>query len=218
VIDFLFNAQGEDVVSGRRTPRTEDAIAQTMPAAFSRLRGTLTQLERHFGDVQDVEFTIEDGRFWVLQTRAAKRTPRAALRFAIDFVRDGLLSTEAAARRLDGLEPAALAITRFANAGDAIARGIGAAAGGAAGRAAFDSNAAQRLAALGDPVILVRPDTSTADVTGFAASAGILTAAGGRTAHAASVARQTLRGRLRSLGGERRRARRAACRGGDHGR
>jgi len=190
VIDFLFDAQGEDVVSGRRTPRTEGAIAQAMPAAFAQLREVLMRLERHFGDVQDVEFTIEDGTFWVLQTRAAKRTPRAALRFAIDFVRDGLLSTEAAVRRLEGLDPAALAITRFASAGDAIAQGTGAAAGVAAGRVAFDSGAAQRLAALGDPVILVRPDTSTADVTGFAASAGILTAAGGRTAHAALVARQ----------------------------
>jgi pyruvate,orthophosphate dikinase len=190
VIDFLFNAQGEDVVSGRRTPRTEAAIAQAMLAAFTQLRDVLTQLERHFGDVQDVEFTVEDGRFWVLQTRAAKRTPRAALRFAVDFVHDGLLSTAAAVRRLEGLDPAALAITRFASAGDAAAHGTGAAAGVAAGRAAFDSGTAQRLAACGEPVILVRPDTSTADVTGFAASAGILTAAGGRTAHAALVARQ----------------------------
>jgi pyruvate,orthophosphate dikinase len=148
------------------------------------------RLERHFADVQDVEFTVEDGKLWVLQTRSAKRTPRAALRFAIDFVRDGLLSAEDAVRRLDGLDTAALAITRFAHAGEATAHGTGAAAGVAVGRAAFASNAAQRLAALGDPVILVRPDTSTADVAGFSASAGILTATGGRTAHAALVARQ----------------------------
>ncbi len=189
VIDFLFDAQGEDVVSGRRTPRTEADIAQAMPAAFTQLRDVLVRLERHFADVQDVEFTIEDGTLWVLQTRAAKRTPRAALRFAIDFVHDGLLPAEQAARRLAGLDRSALAITRFADAGAAIAHGTGAAAGVATGRAAFASAAAERLAALGDAVVLVRPDTSTADVAGFAASAGILTAAGGRTAHAALVAR-----------------------------
>jgi len=189
VIDFLFDAQGEDVVSGRRTPRTEAALAQAMAGTLAQLRNVLARLERHFGDVQDVEFTIEDGEFWVLQTRAAKRTPRAALRFAVDFVRDGLLSPEEAVRRLEGLDRAALAINRFAETGKAPAHGTGAAAGVAVGRAAFDSSAAQRLAAQGDPVILVRPDTSTADVAGFSASAGILTAVGGRTAHAALVAR-----------------------------
>ncbi len=190
VIDFLFDAQGEDVVSGRRTPRTEAEIAQVLPAAFEQLRDVLARLERHFGDVQDVEFTIEDGKFWVLQTRSAKRTPRAALRFAIDFVRDGLVSADEAVRRLVGLDATALAITRFARPGAAAAHGTGAAAGVATGHAAFGSAAAERMSALGDPVILVRPDTSTADVTGFAAAAGILTAAGGRTAHAALVARQ----------------------------
>jgi pyruvate,orthophosphate dikinase len=189
VIDFLVDAQGEDVVSGRITPRTEAAIAQAMPDAYAQLRGVLAQLERHFGDVQDLEFTIEDGKFWILQTRAAKRTPRAALRFAVDFVREGLLSQAEAAHRLEGLDSAALAITHFVDTGEAAARGTGAAAGVAVGRAAFDSNAAQVLAARGEPVILVRPDANTADVAGFSAAAGILTAAGGRTAHAALVAR-----------------------------
>ena len=190
VIDFLFDAQGEDVVSGRRTPRTGAAIARAMPAASDQLRDVLVRLERHFGDVQDVEFTIENGKFWVLQTRSAKRTPRAALRFAVDFVRDGLWSPEAAVQRLEGLDPAALTMTRFADTEGAVAGGTGAAAGVAMGRAVFNSAAARQLAAHGDPVILVRPDTSTADVAGFAASAGILTATGGRTAHAALVARQ----------------------------
>ncbi len=141
-------------------------------------------------DFQDVEFTVEDGKLWVLQTRAAKRTPRAALRFAVDFVHEGLVPPHEAIRRLQGLDRAALTINRFAETGHAAARGTGAAAGVAVGRAAFDSGDAQRLAADGDPVILVRRDTSTADVAGFSASAGILTAAGGRTAHAALVARQ----------------------------
>ena len=190
VIDVLFDAQGEDVVSGRRTPRTEAAIEEAMPGLAAQLRDMLALLERHFGDVQDVEFTVEDGKLWVLQTRAAKRTPRAALRFAVDFVHEGLLSPAEATRRLEGLDRAALAINRFAETGHAAARGTGAAAGVAVGRAAFDSSAAERLAAEGNPVILVRPDTSTADVAGFSASAAILTAAGGRTAHAALVARQ----------------------------
>jgi pyruvate,orthophosphate dikinase len=189
VIDFLFDAQGEDVVSGRVTPRTEAAIAQAMPDAYAQLCDVLARLERHFGDVQDVEFTIEDGKFWILQTRAAKRTPRAALRFAVDFVRERLLSPAEAARRLEGLDAAALAITHFADAGAPAARGTGAAAGVAVGRAVFDSNAAQVLAAKGEPVILVRPDANTADVAGFSSAAGILTATGGRTAHAALVAR-----------------------------
>ena len=190
VIDILFDSQGEDVVSGRRTPRTEAAIDQAMPDLAAQLRDVLSRLERRFGDVQDVEFTIEDAKLWVLQSRAAKRTPRAALRFAVDFVHEGLLSPDEAIRRLEGLDRAALAINRFAETGHAAAHGIGAAAGVAAGRAAFDSSAAQRLAADGNPVILVRPDTSTADVAGFSASAGILTTVGGRTAHAALVARQ----------------------------
>jgi pyruvate,orthophosphate dikinase len=190
VIDVLFDAQGEDVVSGRRTPRTEAAIDQAMPGLAAQLRDVLARLEGHFGDVQDVEFTIEDGKLWILQTRTAKRTPRAALRFAVDFVHEGLLSAAEATRRLEGLDRAALAINRFAETGHAAARGTGAAAGVAVGRAAFDSSAALRLAAEGTPVILVRPDTSTADVAGFSASAAILTAAGGRTAHAALVARQ----------------------------
>lgn len=189
VIDFLFEAQGEDVVSGRRTPQTELAIAQAMPAVMADLRDVLARLEKHFRDVQDVEFTIEDGKLWLLQTRAAKRTPRAALRFAVDFVREGLLTPEEAAQRLEGLNSAKLAINRFVGSGTAAGTGTGAAAGVAVGRAALNSDAAKQLAGRGDPVILVRPDTSTSDVAGFAIAAGILTSAGGRTAHAALVAR-----------------------------
>src|SRR5258708_6496143 len=122
VIDFLFDAQGEDVVSGRRTPRTEAAIDQAMPDAVAQLRDVLARLERHFADVQDVEFTIEDGKLWILQSRAAKRTPRAALRFVVDFVREGLVPPDEAIRRLEGLDRAALARDRFADTGHAINR------------------------------------------------------------------------------------------------
>jgi len=189
VIDVLFAAQGEDIVSGDRTPETEAALERTLPAVAVQLRETLDLLERTFADVQDVEFTIEDGKLWVLQTRAAKRTPLAALRIAIDFVREGRITPAEGLRRLQGLPLDSLSHRRLTIGQDPIARGIGAAAGVATGRAAFDSESAARLAA-GDPVILVRPDTSTADVAGFGVSAGIVTAVGGRTAHAALVARQ----------------------------
>ncbi|MCF8475919.1 MAG: pyruvate, phosphate dikinase, partial [Pseudolabrys sp.] len=189
VIDVLFDSQGEDVVSGNRTPETEEAIARSLPAAAAQLRETLARLERELGDVQDVEFTIENGKLWILQTRAAKRTPQAALRFAADFVKEGLITPSQALQRLDGIDLQAIAHRQLVDAGVPAARGTGASPGIAIGRAAFDSESAERLAA-SDPVILVRPDTSTADVAGFAVSAGIVTAIGGRTAHAALVARQ----------------------------
>jgi pyruvate,orthophosphate dikinase len=190
IIDVLFDAQGEDVVSGRRTPETEEAISRALPAVAADLCATLDRLEREFGDVQDVEFTVENGALWILQTRAAKRTPRAALRIAIDLVREGLIAPEEGLRRLEGLDLAALADTRFVAADPPVGHGIGASSGIAVGRAAFDSVSAERLAGSGEPVILVRPETSTADIAGFSASAGIVTAVGGRTAHAALVARQ----------------------------
>jgi pyruvate,orthophosphate dikinase len=189
VIDVLFDAQGEDVVSGRRTPETEEAIARALPAVATELREILQRLERDFTDVQDVEFTIEDGQLWMLQTRSAKRTPRAALKIAIDLLHESVITEQEALARVDDLDLAALSQTRLVDAGDSVLRGIGASGGIAVGRAAFDSESAQRLAASG-PVILLRPDISTADVSGFAASAGIVTAVGGRTAHAALVARQ----------------------------
>jgi pyruvate, orthophosphate dikinase len=190
VIEALFDAQGEEVVSGRRTPLGEDAIDRALPEVGSQLRDILRRLELEFKDVQDVEFTIETGRLWILQTRAAKRAPLAALRIAIDLVHEGVIAPPEALHRLADLDPDALARTRLEAPGEPVVRGIGAAPGVVAGRTAFDSASAARLAAGGDPVILVRPDTSTADVAGFAVAAGIVTAQGGRTAHAALVARQ----------------------------
>jgi pyruvate,orthophosphate dikinase len=190
VIDVLFGSQGEDVVSGRRNPQPEEAITRTLPGVAGELREALARLERAFGDVQDVEFTIENGKLWILQTRAAKRTPQAALRFAIDLVSEGLIAPAEALRRLDGVDLTSLTTSRLDEPGRAVARGTGASAGIAVGRAAFDCPTAARIAAGGDPVILLRPDTSTEDVAGFAVSAGIVTAVGARTAHAALVARQ----------------------------
>lgn len=190
VIDVLFEAQGEDVVSGSRSPQTEAALARVVPAAAKALRETLVTLERSFRDVQDVEFTIEDGRLWMLQTRSAKRTPRAALRIAIDLVHEGIITPAEGLERVRVLDPEALVEARLTGVGQALLHGTGASAGVAVGRAAFSSQSAQRLADGGEPVILVRPDTSTSDVAGFSVSAGIVTAVGGRTAHASLVARQ----------------------------
>jgi pyruvate,orthophosphate dikinase len=190
VIDVLFESQGEDVVSGTRNPQTEEAMARFAPAATRELREILKRLEQEFADVQDVEFTIEDGKLWILQTRSAKRTPRAALRFAIDFVEEGLITPAEALQRVNDLDLDGLVNKRLVEVNEAAGHGIGAAEGVAVGRAAFDSGSAERLAASGEPIILVRPETSTADVAGFALADGIVTAVGGRTAHAALVARQ----------------------------
>jgi pyruvate, orthophosphate dikinase len=190
VIDVLFESQGEDVVSGGHNPETEEALTRALPEVSAQLRDALRRLERDFADIQDVEFTIEDGKLWMLQTRAAKRTPQAALRLAIDFVNEGRIKPTEALRRLDGLDLKTLANKHLVVAGGPVARGVCASAGIAVGRAAFDAENAARLAANGEPVILLRPDTTTADIGGFAAAAGIVTAIGGRTAHAALVARQ----------------------------
>ena len=190
MIDLVLDAQGEDVVSGRRTPDTEETILRSLPKVAAELGDILKRLEGEFGDVQDVEFTIEDGKLWILQTRSAKRTPRAALKIAIDLVHEGLITKQEALARIAGIDLAALAQVSLVSAGEPAIAGIGASGGIAVGRAAFSSESAQRLAAAGDPVILLRPDTSTADVEGFAIAAGIVTSVGARTAHAALVARQ----------------------------
>ena len=190
MIDMVLDGQGEDVVSGRRPPDSEAVIARALPRLPGELGAVLKLLEREFGDVQDVEFTVEDGKLCVLQTRAAKRTPRAALRIAADFVREGLIGPAEALRRIADIDLDALTETRLAGDGAPVLSGTGASGGVAVGRAAFSAEAAARLAADGEPVILLRPETSTADVAGFAAAAGIVTAAGARTAHAALVARQ----------------------------
>src|SRR5258707_1590706 len=178
VVEVLFDAQGEEVVSGRRTPHAEEAITHAMPAAAAELRDILRRLELEFHDVQDVEFTIENRALWILQTRSAKRSPLAALRIAIDLVREELILPEEALRRLAELNLDALVRARLDAPGVPAVCGIGASAGVATGRVAFDSASAGRQASAGDPVILVRPDTSTADVAGFAVAAGIVTPPG----------------------------------------
>ncbi len=189
-VDFLVDAQGEDVVAGRRMPGNASFLGARLPLAAQELAEGAARLEREFRDVQDVEFTVEEGRLFFLQTRSAKRTPRAALRVLVDFVREGLLDPKAALDRAAAIDLEAARITRFAERASPVATALSASPGVASGRVAFDTARAKALAAENEPVILVRHDTSTDDVGGFAAAAGILTAVGGRTAHAAVVARQ----------------------------
>jgi len=190
IVDLVLDAQGEDVVSGRRAPDTDETIARALPTLSAELGEILKRLEQEFRDAQDVEFTVEDGKLWVLQTRAAKRTPRAALKIAIDLVHEGLISRDEALARIAEIDLASLVEISLASTGQPVTTGIGASGGIAVGRVAFESEVAQRLASAGDAVILMRPDTSTADVAGFAVAAGIVTSVGARTAHAALVARQ----------------------------
>lgn len=189
-VDFLFDAQGEDVVAGRRVPGDGAGLAARLPQAARVLAEGAARLERSCRDVQDIEFTVEDGVLYFLQTRAAKRTPRAALRILVDLVAEGVITPQEALARAAAVDLDRAGLTRFADQAAPVAEATPAAPGVACGRATFDNARAQALAAGGQPVILVRHDTATEDIAGFAAAAGILTAVGGRTAHAAVVARQ----------------------------
>ena len=188
-VDFLADAQGEDVVSGRRTPSDAAVLERRLPRVARELAEGAQKLERAFADVQDIEFTVERGRLFFLQTRAAKRTPRAALKIAVDMVGERLIDRREALRRLFEIDPSRIGQPRFAQTAPAVAHAVPASPGVACGRICFTSAQAQDMAR-SDPAILVRRDTSTEDVAGFAAAEGILTAIGGRTAHAAVVARQ----------------------------
>ncbi len=188
--DFLFDAQGEDVVSGRRTPLDAAQLRDRLPLAARQLAESAELLEKARRDMQDIEFTIENGKLFLLQTRSAKRTPRAALRIAVDLVAEGLIDRAEALRRVAAIDVAKVGETSFVEAAPAAARAIVAAPGVACGRACFTSARAEAMVRHGDKAILVRRDASTEDVAGFAAADGVLTAIGGRTSHAAVVARQ----------------------------
>ncbi|MDR3512770.1 MAG: PEP/pyruvate-binding domain-containing protein [Caulobacteraceae bacterium] len=189
-VDYLSDAQGEDVVSGRRTPGDADSLARRLPAVFRDLSAGAQRLEHELKDVQDIEFTVEGGQLFFLQTRSAKRTPRAVLRTAVDLVREGLIAPAEGLRRVADVDLDRAGVVRFVGEAEPAASAIPASSGVAAGRIAFDAEAAARAAARGEPAILVRRDISTEDIAGLAAAAGVLTAVGGRTAHAAVVARQ----------------------------
>ncbi|RJF85415.1 pyruvate, phosphate dikinase [Sphingomonas cavernae] len=201
--EFLINAQGEDVVAGIRTPQylTKQAreragakpasMEEAMPETFAELARVFDLLETHYRDMQDIEFTVERGKLWMLQTRSGKRTAKAALKIAVDMANEGLITEEEAVARVD---PAALDQLLHPTLDpkaprDVLAKGLPASPGAASGKAVFDSDTAEKWAELGEDVILIRTETSPEDIHGMHAAKGILTARGGMTSHAAVVAR-----------------------------
>jgi pyruvate, orthophosphate dikinase len=189
--DFLPNAQGEDVVSGVRTPRDIRELRDWQPQVHAQLIEILARLERHYGDMQDTEFTVQDGRLYMLQTRNAKRPAQAAVRFAVDAVSEGLLSREAAIATIDPSGLDALLHPTFDPGADyeVLATGVAASPGAAKGEIVLTARDAVQAAAEGREVILVRSFTEADDVAGFHAARGILTSEGGKASHAALVAR-----------------------------
>ncbi len=189
--DFLTNAQGEDVVSGVRDPEDLSALAERLPEAHTQLLADLRDLEAHYGDMQDVEFTIEEGRLFLLQTRSAKRPAQAAVRFATDAVAEGLLRKAQALATIDAGALDALLHSVFDPEFEVtpLTKGVAASPGAASGAIALDTTEAVKRAAAGEDVILVRRFTEADDVAGFHAARGILTAEGGKASHAALVAR-----------------------------
>ena len=189
--DFLVNAQGEDVVSGVRSPRDLAEMGEVMPEAHAQLLEVLSTLEAHYGDMQDTEFTVEEGALYMLQTRAAKRPAQAAVRFAVDAVSEELLTREQALDTIDASSLDALLHPIFAPDVDfeVLATGVAASPGAAKGQIVFTPDDAVDWAQRGRKVILVRPFTEADDVHGFFAAQGILTAEGGKASHAALVAR-----------------------------
>ncbi len=192
--EFLINAQGEDVVAGVRTPEPVAQLAKEMPAAYKELDNIRTTLEKHFKDVQDFEFTIQDGKVFMLQTRNGKRTAMAALKFSMDMVKEKLITWETAVLRnpADQLDQLLAPIfdLKAEKAAKVIAAGLPAGPGAACGKLYLNADRADAAAAKGEKVLLVRNETSPEDLRGMIASEGILTAKGGVSSHAALVARQ----------------------------
>jgi pyruvate, orthophosphate dikinase len=196
--EYLANAQGEDVVAGLRTPKPISRLKEELPEAGAELARVATLLEEHYRDMQDLEFTVQEGRLYLLQCRSGKRTGPAAVRIAVDMVSEGRIDASQALLRVEAeaigqlLEPVfeQAALTRAEADGDLLTTGLNAGPGAATGRIALSSARAVAQAAEGEPVILVRIETSPEDIGGMEASVGILTARGGMTSHAALVARQ----------------------------
>jgi len=189
--EFLADAQGEDVVAGIRTPEPIEAMQKQLPEAFDQLLATMRRLEEHYRDMQDIEFTVEDGRLYLLQTRSAKRTAAAALKAAVSMTEEGLISREEAVARIDPdqldqlLHPRIDPTTKL----DVAVRGLNASPGAASGKIVLDADLAEERGLAGESVILVRWETTPDDIHGLIQASGILTAHGGMTSHAAVVAR-----------------------------
>ena len=192
--EYLTNAQGEDVVAGIRTAPKIAQMADEMPAVYAEFQRIGQQLEQHYRNVQDLEFTIEKGRLYMLQTRDAKRTAAAAVKIAVDMVGEGLITKEEAVARIEPAQVDQLLRAQFdpdaRQGAKRIAKGLNASPGAAVGRAVFNADTAVEWAARGEKVVLVRIETSPDDFHGMAVAEGILTARGGATSHAAVVARQ----------------------------
>jgi pyruvate,orthophosphate dikinase len=192
--EYLTNAQGEDVVAGVRTPQPIADLREQMPEVYGEFERIGQQLERHYRDVQDLEFTIERGKLYMLQTRSAKRTAASAVKIAADMVEEGIISREEAIARIEPAHVDQLLRDQFdpeaRKRATRIARGLNASPGAAVGKAVFNADRAAEQAAAGEKVVLVRIETSPDDFHGMAAAQGILTARGGATSHAAVVARQ----------------------------
>ncbi len=193
-IDFLFNAQGEDVVSGRRSAYGHDELAAVMPAVWQALGDTAAQLEAEFGDMQDFEFTVQDGQLYLLQTRTGKCSARALARIALDLCDAGVISADVARQRTAALTPKDLVSTQTLSSDGQpltpLAHAASASSGVAVGEIAFDETAARARHAAGAAVVLVRRDAETGDIAALELAAGLLTQRGARTSHAAVVARQ----------------------------
>src|ERR1700686_1585412 len=194
--DFLINAQGEDVVAGIRTPMHLSEMAVRMPKVYPQLEKVRKLLEKHYRDMQDMEFTIEEGTLYMLQTRVGKRTPAATFQIAVDMAKEGLITKEEAIERIKSEDIDRLfypivdpSVPKGDLAKRKIAEGINAVPGAAAGKAVFTAEQAEAMAGKGEKVILVRRETSPEDVGGMFVAQGIITATGGKTSHAAVVAR-----------------------------
>ena len=191
--EFLMNAQGEDVVAGVRTPKKIEEMAETMPEVFEQFKEICDILENHYRDMQDMEFTIEDKKLYMLQTRNGKRTPQAALKIACDLVDEGMITKEKAVSMIEPRNLDALLHPQFDSAAlksaKVIGNAIGASPGSACGKIVFSAEDAIEWQSRGEEVILVRLETSPEDIEGMKAAQGILTVRGGRTSHAAVVAR-----------------------------
>ena len=189
--EVLLNAQGEDVVAGIRTPMHIDRLKQLMPKVYSELERSAKILEKYFKDMQDIEFTIEDGKFYLLQTRNGKRTPAAAVKIAISMLHERLITEQEALLRVEPeqLEKLFYKQVDQSKKPNPIAKGLPASPGAASGRVTFSIEGAVEAKAKGIPIIMVRPETTPEDITGIAASTGVLTSRGGMTSHAAVVTR-----------------------------
>ena len=195
--EYLVNAQGEDVVAGTATPKALSKMADEMPSVYSELARTAKDLERHYNDVQDVEFTVEQGRLYLLQTRSGKRSARAAIKTAVDLAKEGLITREEALLRVEPEQMYQLLLPTFdekdkelsSSSGRLMSIGLGAAPGAATGKLVLDADTAVEISRQDTEIILVRTETSAEDVHGMAVSSGVLTSKGGATSHAAVVAR-----------------------------